>query len=190
MRITYDLLGRPEVPGWVEVRGVGRILVLDEQLKEALEYDGQLAWELVKMTSDMEEITGWEFEPIPHYALGDVIPLTEAPPPDVVPASKTPPIHYPHETDTFAVWLEEFLANLSTADRVLRLPEEEVEAVMESGNTFIELYKHSDDKEAIAEAKQSALNDLRKILRTIDHHPEYSETIALSLGLMGRRKGT
>jgi len=188
MRITYDRLGRPEVPGWVEVRGVGRILVLDEQLEEALEYDGQVAWELVRMTPDTEEITGWEFGPIPHYALGDAIPLPESPPPDVVPASKTPPIHYPHKTDEFALWLKEFLANLPSADRLLNLPEEEVEAVVESGNFFIELYQTSDDEQKIEEAKEAALKDLRRLLRTIDHHPEYSETIAFSLGLMGRRK--
>lgn len=183
MRISYHGLGNPEVPGWVEIRGIGRILVEEENLEQAREFDGQIAWDLVRMSPS--EFTAFEFSPIQHYVLGDAIPLREIPHEDRLPDSMAPKLHYPHRDSEFAPWLREFLAELPTADRLLSLPQNDITALEDSS---AEYFAALDSGKDVSAKKHAVIEALRKILDTMAHHPEFGETLATSLGLTGKKK--
>lgn len=183
MRISYHALGRPEMPGWVEIRGVGRVLVDNENLEQALEFDGQVAWDLERMSPS--DFTAYEFLGIEHYTLGDAIPLRELPHEDPLPDERAPKFYYPHRDAEFEPWLREFLRELPTADRLLNLPEEEVTAIEE---TSADYFAALDSGEELTAKKNATVRALRKILDTMAHHPEFGEALAASLGLTGKRQ--
>jgi hypothetical protein len=183
MRISYHALGKPEMPGWVEIRGVGRILVDDENLDEAREFDGQVAWDMERMSPS--DFTAYEFLGIEHYTLGDAIPLRELPHEDPLPDALARKFFYPHRDADFAPWLREFLRELPTADRILNLPEGQVTAIEDASAEYLVAVDSGED---LATKKNAAVRALREILDTMAHHPEFGDALAASLGLTGKKQ--
>lgn len=181
MRIRYQSLGRPEMPGWIELRGIGRILVDEESLQQALEYDGQIAWVLEKFSPS--DFTSHDFSGIEHYALGDAVPLKELTPDDPVPDERAYPVHYPDKDDEFEPWLREFLLELPVADRVLNLPQEKIDALEDAASDYFSARKSG---MSLQESRRAVMHALRELLSIISHHPEFGESLAGALGLTGK----
>jgi hypothetical protein len=185
MRISYQSLGRPEMPGWIELRGIGRILVDEESLQQALEYDGQVAWVLEKLSPS--DFTSYDFSGVEHYALGDAVPLKELTPDDPVPDERAYPVHYPDKDDDFEPWLREFLLELPVADRILNLPQEKIDALEDAASDYFASLRSGKN---LQESKRAVMIALRELLGIISHHAEFGESLAGALGLTGKTNGS